>query len=547
LIFSKLGIYGFTSAQETAILSGMLSGEPILLVGPPGVAKTELVKVIGSSLRESSKRKNPSDPSKWFSYQIYDASKLNFEDLVGYPSVADLQKDPPKVSYIPTASSIWNKDLIAFDELNRCSEDRQSNLFEVIRSRKLHGIDTHNTFIFSTINPFGDTGTIEMGGALVDRHTMFIRIGKFENLGSTDRKHIIKRIGDVDSVGFKYWSAKRSNFDVSDDLINASLADIGDEISRILKKAYHIYEQLKEESEASLVELVDTVVTTLPQQFNEESDTIKKECTISGRRAASIYRAILSTRAVELVKSQETTSVSTFTSTIINTMKLCLPIGIGGECNEGIVTRAEKFIETSVRALWPTIKSKSVSIDFESISKALTTNDPIILLQILLSSKQNKRTKAVMLGKLFDKSLYTGDSYSTSYGETGITKYSAMQSMLDVINKSIPGFIPNHLVSSLPVNNLFDNSTTPIAYPSRFLNIYDTLIKKYSSDPILSYALKLSLFYYSTKSELKDDEAIKIVLRTSDICQSLDILIQENKEHINEDSTSEQEISFPSF
>ena len=81
--------------------------------------------------------------------------RLNFEDLVGYPSIADLQKNPPEVKYVPTKSSIWGKDLIAFDEINRCSEDRQSNLFEIIRSRKLHGLPTGNTFIMSTMNPLG--------------------------------------------------------------------------------------------------------------------------------------------------------------------------------------------------------------------------------------------------------------------------------------------------------------------------------------------------------------------------------------------------------
>ena len=46
-LLEQLGIYGFPEADETALIASFLTGDPALLIGEHGAAKTGLAKSIG--------------------------------------------------------------------------------------------------------------------------------------------------------------------------------------------------------------------------------------------------------------------------------------------------------------------------------------------------------------------------------------------------------------------------------------------------------------------------------------------------------------------
>jgi hypothetical protein len=527
LIFSDLGIHGFSEVQERAIFAGILSGEPVLLVGPPGVAKTELVKAVGSALREDSKRIHKNQPEKWFDYQVYDASKLNFEDLVGYPSIKDLQADPPSVKYIPTPSSIWNKEFIVFDELNRCAEDRQSNLFEIIRSRKLHGIPTNNYFIFSTINPHGDTGTMEMSNALVDRHTYYLRLEKFEEMKSSDRRKVIKRVGDVDGVGFSYWGSAQSIFSTSDDTINDKLADIGAKIRKLLIESTKHYDELKKSLESPVTQVVDKLITSFKDNFKKEDENTRKECSISGRRAASMLRAILSVRAIEMASRVEGKELSSFTDSIVNTVSLCLPIGIGGAVKQDIIDRANQVVDSTVRGLWPTIKRGKSTVDSDKIAEAMSTRNPIRLLDVICSVDMNDETRKSLFSKLIDK-----DHYKDAENNFDEDSYKCTHALLFKLEREMPGFLPVHIVPDVTASEIEKVSKgQSVDAPDRYVKILISLAEENKADPILYFALKCAYTYYCKLIET-DDDAIKAVLATQSLCDSVKTSLQYHKQNI---------------
>ena len=197
LILDKLDIYGIDPAIEDCIFASLLQGDPALLIGPPGCAKTELLEMIAVCLREHSKEKHPETPDKWFSYQFYDTSKLNPEDLIGFPDPRALSEG--KVDYINLPSNIWKKDMVVWDEINRCEKSRQANLFEILRSRRLTGMPTGNKFLFSAMNPYGDHGTEEMSDALVDRHMFYLWFDGFHTMTNDEKIKLVKEIEAVNN------------------------------------------------------------------------------------------------------------------------------------------------------------------------------------------------------------------------------------------------------------------------------------------------------------------------------------------------------------
>jgi MoxR-like ATPase len=69
----KTGIVGI-AAIEDPILAGLVLGEPILLVGPPGCAKTAFIERLSHLMGY-----------KEDDIAAYSAPTVNFEDVVGLP------------------------------------------------------------------------------------------------------------------------------------------------------------------------------------------------------------------------------------------------------------------------------------------------------------------------------------------------------------------------------------------------------------------------------------------------------------------------------
>lgn len=480
----------------------MLCGEPCLLIGPPGTAKTELVNAIGAALREDSKRLNPDNKDKWFSYQVYDASKINFEDLFGYPDINALKLNPPSVRYISTPSSIWGKELIAFDELNRCAEDRQSNLFEIIRSRKLHGTPTGNLFIFSTMNPFGDQGTIEMSDALVDRHLFYIKLDPFSSLLPSDRKKVIKRVGQVDGLGFRYWGNVEEKFDISNNKINDTLADVGEEIRTLFTSAMQHYKDIQQNMADGFTILIDKVVESFANTFYDSSIKIAKECTISGRRAASILRGLIAVRSLQYAMSSiYCHQIEEIETTLINTIKCAVPIGISGKLDATTLSKANLLVEETVISNWKSIISNKQDKNTDLIQQLINNKNPIKILSALLSDTTNMITRAALINKLLDPELTrnTKDKNDSSF----IRKFTVLLNRFYIEFPEFSNSIINlDSISDNSDRTLFEINRLDIILSDHYLpysEFITSLLNTYQNNTLVYYALVISIEYYSSR------------------------------------------------
>jgi MoxR-like ATPase len=69
-ILERLGIVGMESV-EPVIFAALIQQDPMLLIGPHGTGKSYLLNRLAAALR--------------MEHRHYNASLLNFDDLVGYP------------------------------------------------------------------------------------------------------------------------------------------------------------------------------------------------------------------------------------------------------------------------------------------------------------------------------------------------------------------------------------------------------------------------------------------------------------------------------
>ena len=336
-ILEDLGIRGIPVWQEYGVLSALLTGDPVLLVGAPGTAKSELVAQIAQALREYS-RTQSEDPSKWFTHVSYDCSKLNPEDLIGFLNLAKLGPDG-QPELIETSSTIWNKWLVSFDEFNRMDPDRQANLFEIIRSRRCLGRPTGTKFIINCMNPKGDEGTLPLSDALIDRHALYLLVEPFNEMKPQDRSYIIDRRGASDSVSLRFWNPELvSEFAVRDDSINPRLAAAGERISKLLKLAAR--DQLPR-VEDRFGGYLTRLISRLATHVKPKDDWI-----ISGRRAAMMRTACLSMLALSRADAElQGQSLLSRREVVANTLLASLPLCLGHIQPEEVQTIRGQVLE----------------------------------------------------------------------------------------------------------------------------------------------------------------------------------------------------------
>jgi len=383
-IFEQIGIYGITKPKETAILASILTGDPVLLIGAQGTAKTALVDAIGAAFAERDKRisNNTKDPSKnIFKYHSYDSSKLNFEDLVGFPNPEAMKQG--KISYIHTPVTVWDKDLVCFDEFNRQEPARQNNIFELIRSRRLMGIPTSVKWVINCMNPFGMAGTEALDEALVDRHQWFIFISRFNDLEELTKVKIVSHMGPNDGVGLRKWTKITGTFDVNEGTdkdnfykINNTLADAGDMIKNLTDKAGLFYEILHKEVGKGYQQFVSKFFT----KFSKDMESKKYNVELSGRRAGMVYRALLAYRAIDMARCHfdESHALTELKEVFKQVLTMTIPIGIAQSNSSGIDSNAHGLICANVDLFSSFFKGNDVEqsiSDLELIYELTTTTD----------------------------------------------------------------------------------------------------------------------------------------------------------------------------
>ncbi len=193
------------------LLAGYLSSGHILLEGPPGVAKTSAVKIMGALLGRKTKR-------------VQFTPDLMPSDIIGYmlPGKKDADGDFA-LRFLP--GPIFS-DIFIADEINRAPARTQSALLEAMEERQVtvdgseHKLD-RRFWVLATQNPREMEGTYPLPEAEIDRFALVLRVGYLDVAAETmlAGKYIKRELPiDVNSI---------SPFAGKDELIKQWESDFG--------------------------------------------------------------------------------------------------------------------------------------------------------------------------------------------------------------------------------------------------------------------------------------------------------------------------------
>ena len=250
-ITEPLGLFGW-SHLEPVILAALASESPMLLIGKHGSAKSFILERLAESLN--------------LEFRCYNASLINYDDLVGIPVPIN---NNTSLSYISNPNSIWDAEVVFIDELNRTKPELQNKLFPIIYDKRVQGTNlTKLKYRWAAMNPpskdeddedsLSYLGAMPLDPALADRFPFIIEVPTWDDLNDKDKKNMLldNHLG-------------RHEFPV--------------DIHELINKTKEAYNLLLEKSEETVSKYILTLMELLKNSFGY----------ISARRATMLEDTLL--------------------------------------------------------------------------------------------------------------------------------------------------------------------------------------------------------------------------------------------------------------
>jgi len=403
MILEKLGIYGWKERDENLLLASLLTGDPLLLIGTHGTAKTHTASRIAETIGKT--------------FIAYDSSKALFEDVLGYPNIEKLKQGV--VDYIPSKVTIWDKEMILIDELNRALPEMQNKWLEIIRSRRIMGFKTKVKWVWSAMNPLSYSATQALDEALIGRFSLFLYPPEVLQMGEEDRIKVTAHINGDDAPAISEWLEGKRPTTIQPQ----SIKETGEQIITLLKKAAVHFQGLKEK------------MLTISEFLAKFSDLLMRETkgqiNLDGRRLGFIYRNILANRAIDLAKGED---IPDFARSARYVVLSSIPIGLNDESQkrEEINHKIEVCFDLLSNYFQEGSQIKKLNLIYE----LFTTQDIMRKAELLLKMDLGELVKS----KAWHDLMNNGEGLTT-------LAYVALQ-----IEARKPGTVPQELLEALSGN-----------------------------------------------------------------------------------------------
>lgn len=323
-LLRRLGIIGWEEL-ELPLLAGLVTGDPVLLLGTHGEGKSHAVRVIFKALGKKIK--------------TYDASKAMFEDILGFPvpaavinqqqilaalatqavgqgiTLSPVNFGQADMVYLKTPLSIDDDtEAIFIDELSRAKPQTQNKWLELIRSRTIMGLKTRVKWVFAAMNPQSYTGANTLDKALLGRFAFFLPVPETIDLEFEDAKAVALMDNGEDAVALKeVFGEELYYFSGLYDPKDAEEA--AETLRRIVYEAQHRFFEIARQYTDVVADYVTVLAKTLA------TENIK----IDGRRRSMLRRNIIAALAVEKTKNNHLPSAEELADFVWNILQVSLP------------------------------------------------------------------------------------------------------------------------------------------------------------------------------------------------------------------------------
>lgn len=274
-ITASLDIQGWQHL-DAILLAALATNFPVLLIGPHGTAKTLLVERLSEALN--------------LSFRHYNASLLNYDDLVGIPIPEEGNEN---LRFITTPGAIWDAEFVFFDEISRCRPDLQNKLFPIIHERRVVGMNLDSLrYRWAAMNPptpdnadlDSPTSDMYLGSepldpALTDRFPYVIPVPNWRDLSRDDQRRLLTLRASASLNG------RVESFDLS--------------FEELVQAVIELLPQVEDESSEWLIDYLIAVMDLLEKAGLPQSP----------RRARMLIESIMSVHAARLVLDGEEASL----------------------------------------------------------------------------------------------------------------------------------------------------------------------------------------------------------------------------------------------
>ena len=404
MILETLGIYGWKDKDQNLLLSSILTGDPLLMIGRHGSAKSAVCAKLANALNRK--------------FMPYDASKAVFEDLIGFPNIKKLGEGV--VEYVPSSITLWTQEYVLIDELNRAIPELQSKWLEIIRARRVMGFETQVKWVWAAMNPMSYSATQALDEALIGRFAFFVYPPDVLQMEEQDRVKVTEHINGDDAPAISVWNPEQSCLTVA----KQDVEQIGQQMTRMLQKAARHFNALREQYST-----LSLFLARFADLLMRES---KGEISLDGRRLGFIYRNILANRAVEIAKSEVIgTAIPDFVKSARYVVQSSIPVGLNDESlkKEEAVHKMEICFDLLSSFFAEGSDMEKVNIIYE----LFTTKDLMRKAEILLTANLGEFAASKAWNDLIN-------------GEQDITllAYTALQ-----VEARRPGTVPRELLEGL--------------------------------------------------------------------------------------------------
>ena len=389
----KIGISGWEHL-EVPIFASLITGDPLIMVGGHGEAKTLAARRIAALMGTK--------------FGEFNCAMSNFEDVLGFPNIESLKQG--KLDYVYGPNTIWGKEFVFLDELSRSSSGMQNKWLEVIRSRSINGFPTGATFVWSAMNPLTNEyrGTKPLDLALAERFAYILVTPSAIRFNTETKQNVMSSFSSDDAPALKLESIKLED-------IQEYSVDFLELLNKVRTKLYPTIEEYF----GHQLKLFNIGITTILNA---------SKLSVSGRRMSMLYRSMIACicakMSLNLIREIGDDQVNDICST---NLPYLLPYVLTGEnsFDSGIMGR---MAEAGRRAY----KNGGAPFEYELIGA-----DNFDDLYRILINNSDQKLRSDMITRIKTKIM----KYNINYAFDVLNEFINMKEVnidgLEVISKSI--------------------------------------------------------------------------------------------------------------